>query len=128
MNRVKHLPNLFLCRPTSFSQCRKLFADNRSEHRASIEQRSRETRETLPSRTLSHKRVSRVLLDGPRKKRLLVVYTPMGITEPGVTRTRLLRLGTKLYPRNKQATSSTCSTKILVDLCRVRRNQANERN
>ena len=142
MNRVKHLPNLFLCRPTSFSQCWKLFVDKPIRLRAvflfargvrvhacaSIQQRSRETRKTLPSRTFSHMRVSRVLLDGPGKKRLLVDYRPMGITEPGVTRTRLLCLGTKLYPSNKQATSSTCSTKILVDLCRVRQNQANERN
>ena len=142
MNRVKHLPNLFLCRPSSFSQCRKRFVGKptrllavslfargvRVRACASIEQRSRETRETLPSRTFSHMRVSRVLLDGPRKKRLLVVYRPMGITERGVTRTRLLCLDTKLYSSNKQATSSTCSTKILVDLSRVRRNQANERN
>lgn len=142
MNRVKHLPNLFLCRPTSFSQCRKLFVDKPIRLRAvslfargvrvhacaSIQQQSRETRETLPSRTFSHVRVSRVLLDGPGKKRLLVVHRPMGITEPGVTRTRRLCLGTKLYPRNKQATNSTCSTKILVDLCRVRQNQENERN
>ena len=125
MNRVKHLPNLFLCRPTSFFQCRKLFVDKpirlravslfargvREHACASIQQRSRETRETLPPRAFSHMRVSRILLDGRRKKRLLVVYRPMGITEPGVTRTRLLCLGTKLYPSNKQATSSTCSTK-----------------
>ena len=109
MNRVKHLPNLFLCRPTSFSQCRKLFVDKpirlrtvslfarrvREHACASIQQRSRETRETLPPRAFSHMRVSRILLDGRRKKRLLVVYRPMGITEPGVTRTRLLCLGTK---------------------------------
>ena len=126
MNRVKHLPNLFLCRPTSFSQCRKLLVDKpirlravslfargvREHACASIQQRSRETRETLPPRAFSHMRVSRILLDGRRKKRLLVVYRPMGITEPGVTRTRLLCLGTKLYPGNKQATSSTCSTKM----------------
>ena len=140
MNRVKHLPNLSLSRQTGFSQCWKPFVDKpirlhavslfaRGMHAcASIEQRSRETRETLPPRAFSHMRVSRILLDGRRKKRLLVVYRPMGITEPGVTRTQLLCLGTKLYPSNKQATSSTCSTKILVDLCRVRQNQANERN
>ena len=117
MNRVKHLPNLFLCRPTSFSQCRKLFVDKpisilravslfargvREHACARIQQRSRETRETLPPRAFSHMRVSRILLDGRRKKRLLVVYRPMGITEPGVTRTRLLCLGTKLYPRTSK--------------------------
>ena len=140
MNRVKHLTNLSLSRQTGFSQCWKPFVDKpirlhavslfaRGMHAcASIEQRSRETRETLPPRAFSHTRVSRILLDGRRKKRLLVVYRPMGITEPGVTRTQLLCLGTKLYPSNKQATSSTCSTKILVDLCRVRQNRANERN
>ena len=140
MNRVKHLPNLSLSRQTGFSQCWKPFVDKpirlhavslfaRGMHAcARLEQRSRETRETLPPRAFSHMRVSRILLDGRRKKRLLVVYRPMGITEPGVTRTQLLCLGTKLYPSNKQATSSTCSTKILVDLCRVRQNQANERN
>ena len=110
MNRAKNLPNLFLYRQTGFSQCRKLFVDKpirlrvvslfaRGMHAwASIEQRSRETRETLPPRAFSHMRVPRILLDGRRKKRLLVVYRPMGITEPGVTRTRLLCLGTKLYP------------------------------
>ena len=63
MNRVKHSPNLFLCRPTSFSQCRKLFVDKPIRLRAvslfargvrvhacaSIEQRSRETRDTRNS-------------------------------------------------------------------------------
>ena len=80
MNRAKNLPNLFLYRQTGFSQCRKQFVDKpirlravslfaRGMHAcASIEQRSRETRETLPSRAFSHMRVSRVLLDGPRKK------------------------------------------------------------
>ena len=66
MNRLKHLPNLFLYRQTGFSQREQLFVDKlirlravslfaRGVHAcASIEQRSRETRETLPSRAFSH--------------------------------------------------------------------------
>ena len=63
MNRAKNLPNLFIYRQTGFSQCRKLFVDKPIRLRAvshfargvrvhacaSIEQRSRETRDARNS-------------------------------------------------------------------------------
>ena len=40
----------------------------------------------------------------------------MFITEPAISSTLILGLGSKLYPSNMQF---ACSTKILLDLCRV---------
>ena len=40
---------------------------------------------------------------------------PMAVSEPSVPDARLLSLGSKLYPSN----TSACSTRILLDSCRV---------
>ena len=56
----------------------------------------------------------------------VLIDKPMVITEPAVASTRLLDLGSKLYPSNMQRILKKDLTQFMESLSRVRQNQASQ--